>query len=67
MSQADDILQAAADVDAATRAAELETDLVEHEGAATLFTFEDDSVLVVLDERLSVYADIAAARHALSI
>jgi predicted oxidoreductase (fatty acid repression mutant protein) len=67
MSQADDIVKAAADVDAATRAAELATDLVEHEGEATVFTFEDDSVLVVLDERLSVYADIDAARKALQL
>lgn len=65
MSQADDIVTAASDVDGATRAAELATDLVEHEGEATVFTFEDDSVLVVLDERLSVYADIGAARQAL--
>lgn len=65
MSQADDIVQAAADVDAATRAAELATDLVEHEGEATVFTFEDDSVLVVLDDRLDVYADIGAALKAL--
>ena len=65
MSQAADLILATPDADAATRAAELMTDLVEHEGEATLFTFDDDSVLVVDGARLLAYADIGTARGAL--
>ena len=61
MSQAADLLQTTPDADAATRAAEFLTDLVEHEGEATLFTFEDDSVLVVNGARMSAFDDIGAA------
>jgi hypothetical protein len=65
MSQAAELLSTTPDADAATRAAELMTDLVEHEGEATLFTFDDDSVLVVEGPQLQAYADIGAARGAL--
>ncbi|MDO9074480.1 MAG: hypothetical protein Q7U73_14560 [Rubrivivax sp.] len=64
MSQAADLILATPDPDAATRLAELMTDLVEHEGEATLFTFEDNSVLVVEGAQLLAYADIGAARGA---
>ncbi len=65
MSQAADLIHATPDADAATRAAELMTDLVEHEGEATIFTFDDDSVLVVDGPQLLAYADIGSARGAL--
>ena len=41
------------------------TDLVEEEGEASLFTFDDDSVMVVRDCQMSAYNDIASARQAL--
>lgn len=65
MTQATEISRAAATVDAATRAAELATDLVEDEREATLYTFDDDSVLVIREQEVSAFADIAAARAAL--
>jgi len=65
MSQAADLIHATPDPDAATRLAELMTDLVEHEGEATLFTFDDDSVLVVDGPRMLAYDGIATARGAL--
>jgi hypothetical protein len=65
MSQAADLIHTTPDPDAATRVAELMTDLVEHEGEATLFTFDDDSVLVVDGPQMLAYADIGAARVAL--
>jgi 3-oxoacyl-[acyl-carrier-protein] synthase III len=65
MRQADELVQSKPVVDAAVRAAELLTDLVEEEGEATLFTFDDDSVMVVLGETMTTYADIASARKAL--
>lgn len=65
MSQAAALVLATPDADAATRAAELMTDLVEHEGEATLFTFDDDSVLVVDGARRLAYDGIGAARGAL--
>ncbi|HRD97071.1 MAG: hypothetical protein JNK55_22190 [Rubrivivax sp.] len=65
MRQADELVQSKPVVDAAVRAAELLTDLVEEEGEATLFTFDDDSVMVVLGETMTAYADIASARKAL--
>lgn len=67
MSQAADLIQTTPDPDAAMRAAELMTDLVEHEGEATLFTFDDDSVLVVTGPALAACADIAAARLMLGV
>lgn len=66
MSQAADLIHATPDPDAATRAAELLTDLVEHEGEATLFTFDDNSVLVVDGHRMLAFADIGTARGALA-
>lgn len=65
MRQAEALVQSQPAVDAAVRAAELLTDLVEHEGEATLFTFDDDSVMVVLGESATAYDDIATAREAL--
>ncbi len=65
MRQADELVQSKPVVDAAVRAAELLTDLVEEEGEATLFTFDDDSVMVVIGETMTAYADIASARQAL--
>jgi len=65
MSQAAELLSTTPDADAAMRAAEYLTDLVEHEGEATLFTFDDDSVLVVEGVQLVAYADIGTARGAL--
>jgi 3-oxoacyl-[acyl-carrier-protein] synthase III len=65
MRQADELVQSKPVVDAAVRAAELLTDLVEEEGEATLFTFDDDSVMVVLGDTMTAYADIASARKAL--
>ena len=41
------------------------TDLVEHEGEATLFTFDDDSVLVVEGPQLAAFDDINRARGSL--
>lgn len=67
MSQAATLLQSTPEADAATRAAELLTDLVEHAGEATLFTFDDDSVLVVEAQRLTAFDDIAAARGSLRV
>ncbi|MBK6471940.1 MAG: hypothetical protein IPF94_14825 [Betaproteobacteria bacterium] len=65
MSQAADLIHATPDPDAATRVAELMTDLVEHEGEATLFTFDDDSVLVVEGPQLAAFDDINRARGSL--
>ncbi len=65
MKQAEELVQSKPVVDAAVRAAELLTDLVEEEGEATLFTFDDDSVMVVRDGQMSAYNDIASARQAL--
>lgn len=65
MSQALALVQTQVAADAAVRAAELLTDLVEEEGEATLFTFDDDSVMVVLAGQMCAYDDIAAARRAL--
>lgn len=65
MSQAATLLQTTPEADAATRVAELLTDLVEHAGEATLFTFDDDSVLVVDGPQMAAYDDITAARSAL--
>ncbi|MDP2004758.1 MAG: hypothetical protein Q8K45_03710 [Rubrivivax sp.] len=65
MSQATDLIRTTPDIDAATRAAELLTDLVEHEGEATLFTFDDDSVLVIDGVQLQAFDDIGAALGAL--
>lgn len=65
MRQAAELVQSTPVVEAAVKAAELLTDLVEEEGEATLFTFEDDSVLVVLGDQMNAYDDIAAARKAL--
>jgi predicted oxidoreductase (fatty acid repression mutant protein) len=65
MRQAAELVQSTPVVEAAVKAAELLTDLVEEEGEATLFTFDDDSVMVVLGDQMNAYADIAAARKAL--
>ncbi len=65
MKQAEALVQTKPAVDAAVRAAERMTDLVEHEGEATLFTFDDDSVMVVLGETATAYEDITTARKAL--
>lgn len=65
MRQAAELLQSVAGVDAAVKAAELMTDLVEHENEATLFTFDDDSVLLVLGQQMTAHDDIGAARAAL--
>ena len=65
MRQAAELVQSTPVVEAAVKAAELLTDLVEEEGEATLFTFEDDSVLVVLGDQMNAYDGIAAARKAL--
>lgn len=65
MSQATDLLQDTTDLDATVKAAELMTDLVEHEGEATLYTFDDDSVLLVLGLQAAAHVDIAAARQAM--
>jgi hypothetical protein len=65
MRQAAELVQSTPVVEAAVKAAELLTDLVEEEGEATLFTFDDDSVMVVLGDQLNAYEDIAAARQAL--
>lgn len=67
MSQAAELLSTTPDADAAMRAAEYLTDLVEHEGEATLFTFDDDSVLVVAGLQRAAYADIVTARGALGV
>ena len=60
MRQAAELLQSVAGVDAAVKAAELMTDLVEHENEATLFTFDDDSVLLVLGQQMTAHDDIGA-------
>jgi 3-oxoacyl-[acyl-carrier-protein] synthase III len=65
MRQAAELVQSTPAVEAAVKAAELLTDLVEEEGEATLFTFDDDSVMVVLGDQMNAYDDIAAARQAL--
>jgi hypothetical protein len=65
MRQAAELVQSTPVVEAAVKAAELLTDLVEEEGEATLFTFDDDSVMVVLGDQMNAYDDIAAARQAL--
>lgn len=65
MRQAAELVQSTPVVEAAVKAAELLTDLVEEEGEATLFTFDDDSVMVVLGDQMNAYEDIAAARQAL--
>ncbi|MBA4177983.1 MAG: hypothetical protein C0505_15715 [Leptothrix sp. (in: Bacteria)] len=65
MTQAADLLSRTSDPDAAQRAAEILTDLVEHVGERTLFTFDDDSVLVVDGHSLLAFDGFAAARSAL--
>ncbi len=65
MSQAAQLLSTTPDADAAMRAAEYLTDLVEHEGEATLFTFDDDSVLIIEGPQLTAFDDIGAALGAL--
>lgn len=65
MRQAAELVQSTPAVEAAVKAAELLTDLVEEEGEATLFTFDDDSVMVVQGDQMNAYDDIAAARQAL--
>lgn len=65
MRQAQALVQSQVAAEAAVKAAELLTDLVEEEGEATLFTFDDDSVMVVLAGQMRAYDDIAAARLAL--
>lgn len=66
MRQAAELVQSTPAVEAAVKAAELLTDLVEEEGEATLFTFDDDSVMVVLGDQMKAYDNIAAARQALA-
>ncbi len=66
MTQATHILQNGGDADAVTRAAEFLTDLVEDEGEAMLYTFDDDSVLVICGERMACFDDILAAKGSLS-
>lgn len=66
MRQAAELVQSTPAVEAAVKAAELMTDLVEEEGEATLFTFDDDSVMVVLGDQMRAYDDISAARQALA-
>jgi hypothetical protein len=66
MSQAADLLQSSTDLDATIKAAELLTDLVEDEDPATLYTFDDDSVLVVVGTQALAYDGISAARQALA-
>jgi hypothetical protein len=65
MSQAADLLRTSADADTASRTAEQLTDLVEDEHHAVLYTFDDESVLVVTGLQMAAYPDIAAARAAL--
>jgi hypothetical protein len=66
MSQAAELLQSSTDLDATIKAAELLTDLVEDLEDATLYSFDDDSVLVVVGQQATAHADIAAARQALA-
>ncbi len=66
MTQAAEVMQSAADAEAAMKAAELLTDLVEHEGEATLFTFDDDSVLVLSGAHMSAFDGIQAALASLA-
>ncbi len=66
MSQAADLVQSSTSLDATIKAAELLTDLVEHVEDATLYSFDDDSVLVVVGLRASSYDGIGAARQALA-
>jgi len=67
MSQAADLVQSSTDLDAVIKAAELLTDLVEDEDGATLYTFDDDSVMLVVGAVATAHDDIAAARHVLGI
>lgn len=66
MSQAADLVQSSTDLDATIKAAELLTDLVEHVDDATLYTLDDDSVLVVLGSQATAHDDIGAAHLALA-
>lgn len=65
MRQAAELVQSTPNAEAAVKAAELLTDLVEEEGEATLFTFDDDSVMVVCGDSLHAYDDITAALKSL--
>ncbi len=66
MSQAADLLQSSTDLDATIKAAELLTDLVEDLDEATLYSFDDDSVLVVVGGQATAYEGITDARQALA-
>ena len=67
MSQAQDILRNAADADAAARVAEVQTDLVDDEPDAMLYTFDDDSVLVICGLKVTAFDDIDAARRSIGL
>lgn len=68
MSKATEITFVARDADDAMRRAEELTDNVEQDWSreATLYTFDDESVLVVSGPQCNAYADRAAADAALS-
>lgn len=68
MTQATDILNISANANDADERAQAVTDKLEQdwEHEATIYTFDDASVLVISGPQLNAYADIAAAREALA-
>ena len=69
MSNATEIMYSANNADAAIAAAEAFDNVVvdqDWEAEATLYTFDDDSVLVVSGPQVNAYSNITAARDALS-
>ena len=68
MSNATEIMYSAINAHAAIAAAEAFANVVDQdwEAEATLYTFDDDSVLVVSGPQVNAYSNITAARDALS-
>jgi hypothetical protein len=65
MSQAEDILKTSANADAAARTAEILTDLVDDVLDAMLYSFDDNSVLLVRGTEVTAFDDIDAARKSI--
>lgn len=68
MTTASDILNISANANDADARAQAVTDKLDQdwENEATLYTFDDESVLVVSGSQLNAYASMAEAREALS-
>ena len=69
MSNATEIMYSSNNANAAIAAAEAFANVVvdqDWEAEATLYTFDDDSVLVVSGPQINAYADLAEARAALN-